>query len=175
MKALHNKPTCLVLVLIGAQLFASARADEVGDVLSPTKRQEAVDQAKSLLAPREAPPPPSDPFHPAAFYELIAASGRVPGATTAVSDNLGTNRTTTAQGPRSPRDLLQAIAAGLKPSGFFVLGGQPTLVFGQKRVKAGGFMTITFEGADYTVEIASIDRPNFTLRLNREEFTRPIK
>jgi hypothetical protein len=48
-------------------------------------------------------------------------------------------------------------------------------VFGQKRVKAGGFLTITFEGNEYTLEIASIERPNFTLRLNREEFTRPIK
>jgi len=49
------------------------------------------------------------------------------------------------------------------------------LVFGQKRVKAGGLLTITFEGNEYTLEIVSIAPPNFTLRLNREEFTRPIK
>ena len=34
---------------------------------------------------------------------------------------------------------------------------------------------ITFEGNQYTLEITSIDRTNFTLRLNREEFTRTIK
>jgi hypothetical protein len=70
---------------------------------------------------------------------------------------------------------LQAIGASLKPSGSVTLGGEPTLIFGEKRVKAGGFLTITFEGSEYTLEIVSIDRPNFTLRLNREEFTRPIK
>ncbi len=88
----------------------------------------------------------------------------------------GPNTVTTVQtGPRSGRDLLQAIGVSLKPSGFFVLGGEPTLVFGQKRVKAGGLLTITFEGSEYTLEIVSINQPNFTLRLNREEFTRPIK
>ena len=78
-------------------------------------------------------------------------------------------------GPRNPRELLRTIAAGLKPSGVVVVGGEPTLVFGQKRVKAGGVLTITFEGAEYTLEIVSVFHPNFTIRLNREEFTRPIK
>jgi len=72
-------------------------------------------------------------------------------------------------------ELLQAIATSLKPSGYIVLGGQPSISFGQKRVKAGGVLTITFEGNQYTLEIVSIDRTNFTLRLNREEFTRTIK
>ena len=77
--------------------------------------------------------------------------------------------------PKTDRDILQAIAASLKPTGNFVLSGQPTLVFGQKRVKAGGLVTITFEGTEYTLEITAIERTSFTLRLNREEFTRPIK
>ena len=34
---------------------------------------------------------------------------------------------------------------------------------------------ITFEGTEYTVEVTAIENNNFTLRLNREEFTRPIK
>ena len=58
--------------------------------------------------------------------------------------------------------LLQAIAASLKPSGYIVLGGQPSISFGQKRVKAGGVLTITFEGNQYTLEIVSIDRTTFT-------------
>ena len=78
-------------------------------------------------------------------------------------------------GRRTDHDILVAIAANLKPSGFFVLGDEPTLVFGQKRVKAGGTVSIRFEDTDYTLEIVSIELPNFTLRLNREEFTRPIK
>lgn len=77
--------------------------------------------------------------------------------------------------PKGPRGLLESIAASLKPSGYFVIGGQPTLVFGQKRVKAGGTLTINFEGREYTLEVVALDRTNFTLRLDREEFTRPIK
>jgi hypothetical protein len=83
--------------------------------------------------------------------------------------------TTVPTGPRGDRELVEAIAKSLKPSGYIVLGGQASLSFGQKRVKAGGILTITFEGSQYTLEITSIDRTNFTLRLNREEFTRTIK
>jgi hypothetical protein len=169
-----SKTGWMTIVLAGALAAASTRAAEVSDVQSPSKRQETLDRGKKLLAPRENQPAAADPFHSEAFDELLASLGRAPGASAAVSENLGTHQAGAA-GPRSPHDLLQAIAAGLKPSGFYVLGGQPTLVFGQKRVKAGGILTITFEGTEYTLEIISIDRPNFTLRLNREEFTRPIK
>jgi ribosomal 50S subunit-recycling heat shock protein len=77
--------------------------------------------------------------------------------------------------PKTDRDIVRAIASSLKPTGNFILAGQPTLVFGQKRVKAGSLLTITFEGTEYTLEITAIERTSFTLRLNREEFTRPIK
>jgi hypothetical protein len=77
-------------------------------------------------------------------------------------------------GPRSNRDVLQAIGTSLKPR-YLELGGQRILFFGQKRVKAGDMLTINFEGTDYALEIVSIEKPNFTLRLNRDEFTRPIK
>ncbi len=170
MKNPLNKLIRLLLILSGGLGYALVRAAE-GDVASPTMRQEALDKAKKLLAPREIPAAAADPFHSESFAELLKGAGRAPDAGTS------TVRTDVSKptGPRSGRDQLQAIAAGLKPSGFIVLGGEPTLLFGQKRVKAGGSVTITFEGSEYTVEITSIDRPNFTLRLNREEFTRPIK
>ncbi len=174
MKIEFNKSSWLILAMAGALAGPSARAAEASNVLSPTKRQEALDQAKQLLAPREAKPPAADPFHSEAFNELVGVAARTPGPAVAAGDGQAKTPAVTT-GPRSAHDLLQAIAAGLKPSGSFVMGGQPHLLFGQKRVKAGGFVTINFEGAEYTVEIASINAPNFTLRLNREEFTRPIK
>ncbi len=115
-----------------------------------------------------------DPFHPPAFIETLAAMGRVTG-TTPLTGSGGDTTTQAPAGPRTERDLLQAIAKDLKPSGFIVLGGTPSISFGQKRVKAGGVLTITFEGNQYTLEVTRIDRTNFTLRLNREEFTRTIK
>jgi hypothetical protein len=162
----------LVAVLAG---FTLSRAADPASVLTPLKRQEILDQATKLLAHRESAAVTNDPFHPAGFEELVAESNPRPTGTAAT--NAGPKETTASQpvGPRNDHDLLQAIGSGLKPSGFFVLGGAPTLVFGQKRVKAGGNLTITFEGTEYTLVVTTITPPNFTLRLNREEFTRTIK
>ncbi len=148
-------------------------AEPEGSVLTPAKRQDVLEQAKKLLVRNEASVVAVDPFHPEGFESFVAAMGRPAGPTTGT--NTTDNPAPLPTGPRTERDLVQSIAAGLKPSGFFVLGGEPTLVFGQKRVKAGGALTITFEGNEYAIEIIRIAPPNFTLRLNREEFTRTIK
>jgi hypothetical protein len=155
-----------MLVFAAGAMGLPARAADTSDILSPAKRISILARAKQLLAVREAPPVTNDPFHSQAFAEASGAVVRSP-----VPDQAGTP----VPSQRNPQDLLQAIAANLKPSGNFVIGGQHTLVFGQKRVKAGGTLTITFEGTEYTVEITAIENNNFTLRLNREEFTRPIK
>lgn len=145
-------------------------------VLNPAKRQAALERSKTLVAAREVTPIAVDPFHPQAFAEAVAGAGRVSAGTNPPPGTGGdTGGTQTPTGPRTDRDLLQAIARSLKPSGYIVLGGQPSISFGQKRVKPGGILTITFEGNQYTLEVVSIDRANFTLRLNREEFTRTIK
>ena len=153
------------LLLAGGSVFAAGEA-----VLSPAKRQQALDRGKALVATREIVPATANPFYPAAFAEAVAAMGRASTGTESTSTT-----TTAPTGPRNDRDLLRAIAASLKPSGFIVLGGQESISFGQKRVKAGSILTITFEGNQYTLEVVSIDRTNFTLRLNREEFTRTLK
>ena len=153
-------------LLLGILLSASAVAQEAVVVASPVKRQEALDKAKKMLAARDVAPVTLDPFHSEKFQETLAGLNRVPGVV--VSGPV-------AASPRTEREILQAIATSLKPTGNFMMGGEHTLVFGQKRVKAGGVLTITFEGTEYTLEIAAIERTSFTLRLNREEFTRPIK
>jgi len=144
------------LTLMQCGVFAA------GDVVSPAKRQEVLDAAKKLLTARKTSPIAVDPFHSEKFADMIAGP-RAPVAGPVVVS------------PRTDRDILQAIAANLKPSGNFVMDGESILLFGQKRVKAGDHLTITFEGAEYALEIAAIERTSFTLRLNREEFTRPIK
>jgi hypothetical protein len=145
-------------------------------VLSPVKRQQALDRGKTLIAARDVVPVAVDPFYSPAFAEAAAAVGRVSGAPVTAPSNDGTPDVVAAPvGPRNDRELLQAIAKTLTPSGSFVISGEPLLTFGQKRVKAGGVLTINFEGKQYTLEIVSIDRTTFTLRLNREEFTRTIK
>ena len=45
----------------------------------------------------------------------------------------------------------------------------------RKRLKEGEMLTITYEGSAYLIEIVSIQRNNFRIRLNSEELVRPIK
>lgn len=163
------------LIVAGLVLLAPAArlSAEVEVIMAPGKRTEALERARQLLAPKQTPAQSANPFFSDAFEGV-----RTGMANRAIEES---SASATAANPATPapvkgdRALLQSIAASLKPSGYFVLGGQPTLVFGQKRVKAGGLLTITFEGKEYTLEVTALDRTNFTLRLNREEFTRPIK
>jgi hypothetical protein len=169
MSFFFNRTVGALLLLTGA--VSVAFGDAV--VISPAKRQQALDRAKALVAPREVVPVTVDPFYSPAFTEAVAAMGRVSNVPAAAVTTPGETRA--PAGPKNNHDLLQAIATSLKPSGYIVLGGQPSLSFGQKRVKAGGVLTITFEGNQYTLEVVNIDRTTFTLRLNGEEFTRTIK
>jgi hypothetical protein len=71
--------------------------------------------------------------------------------------------------------ILDAIAPRVNPTGSVRIGGVDYLLFGQKRLKVGEMLTITYEGSVYMIEITSIERNNFRIRLNSEELVRPIK
>lgn len=164
------------LLLLVLTVAVPAFAASVPPVIAPPKRAEALATAQSLLAARD-PAVPADshnPFFSAAFTATTGAVGPAvnDGAADGAAPATGEAR---PGGPRSGRDLLAAMANALKPSGYIVMGGQASLSFGQKRVKAGGTLTITFEGADYTLDVVSIDRTHFTVRLGNETYTRPIK
>ena len=163
------------LVLLAGLLGVSVHGADVETIVAPAKRAVVLNQARGLLAPRPAAVTTANPFYTVAFYEALANVGNRGEADSGAAQGAASRPPQPAGGGRNNRELLQAIATSLKPSGFFVLGGQPTLVFGQKRVRAGGLLTITYEGKEYTLEVTALDRTNFTLRLNREEFTRPIK
>ena len=158
MKSWHRISTVLIFnCLVSAVVQAQA-------VSKPEVRQNALSTAEALLQIKQPSVPVDsiDPFNSVGYSQAMGL------ARPSVTDG-------PRAGPRTDRDILNAIGAQLKPSGNFIIGGQQTLIFGQKRVKAGMPMTINFEGTEYTIEITAIDRTSFTLRLNREELTRPIK
>lgn len=82
-------------------------------------------------------------------------------------------------GPVAPRyddrQILEAIASRVNPTGTARIGDTDYLLFGQKRLKQGEMLTITYGGSAYLIEIVSIQRNNFRIRLNSEELVRPIK
>lgn len=143
------------------------------DVASPASREQTVELARRL-AHREQPPALAadlvQPFNPAAFgqpdpeeLQAMAASHAAAAATAAQSK------------PTNDTDLLQLISARVTPSGTLIMGGEPMLIFGKKRLRVGDHLTVTYDGRDYDLELIGITRTAFSLRLNANEITRPIK
>lgn len=153
----------ITLVILSEAFIAHPMQGQI--VTKPDARASTLAAAADLLTikPPAIPSDAIDSFNSKAFSEAMGLTR--PGST----------EEQPRVGPRGDREVLAAIAAQLKPTGNFIIGGQQTLIFGQKRVKAGMPMTINFEGVEYTIEITAIERTSFTLRLNREEITRPIK
>ena len=152
------KKTVLILSLVAG---LPVIADDNVEVATTAKRQSAITTSETMLSQAVGafPADALDPFHSPFFAD--AAQGR-PAADPSAK-------------PAPHVSLLATLAAGLKPSGNFLIGGEPVLVFGPKRVKTGETLIVSHEGTTYTLEITAINRTSFTLRLNQEEFTRPIK
>ena len=101
------------------------------------------------------------PFNPSGFYRTARPV------------------TETVAGPApkayGDREILAALAAKVIPKGTLRLGSQSLLIFGKKNLRPGDRLTVSHEGQDYNLVLVGFDNTNFTLRLNKEEITRPIK
>lgn len=76
--------------------------------------------------------------------------------------------------PANDSELLEKIAERVIPSGTITLNGEAFLIFGQRKLRTGDRLTVTYSEKDYDVELTSIERFTFKLRLNRAEITRRI-
>src|SRR5579884_919860 len=127
------------------------------DLTTPEQRRDSVNRAVALTQPAPPVPVPADgrnPFLPP--QEKQAA-------------------TQTRRALSGDHEILAAIAGRIVPSGVMQdLDGHPILLLREKKLKVGDYLTITFEGTDYMIELAAIDHSSFTLRLNKEEITQPL-
>jgi hypothetical protein len=153
-----------VLLLTGCCLlgFIPAAQGQRSDVLPATQRARTIELANQLAAPAAPAPLPAVLKNP--FTGTIPAPAVTAGP-----------RETVAPAVVSNRQLLEAIAPLVNPSGSVALGGEPILLFGQKRIKVGDTLSISFDGEPYELVISNIQSTSFTLRLRGEEITRPIK
>ncbi len=161
--------SALILAAITLGGVTSALAQK-SDIVTPQKRETTVTAADKLLKPRELTPLPAQmipPFSPPAFEE--------PDPEEIKAQQVAIASTPTPVRTAGDRGILEALAGRLAPSGTAILAGEAILLFGQKKLRVGDRLTITFEGFDYILDITDIGRTTFTLRLNREEITRPIK
>lgn len=167
------KKTFLITLLLGLSLGPAPVAAQVSDLLPPQKRAETVDLAAALLQTKELPPVTDDtpsPFAPPAFEQPDPEELRARQAAAAAAAAAGV-----VSRPAGDRAILEDVSAHIIPTGIVRLGGESILLFGQKKLKVGDRLTITFEGANYDLDITAIGTTTFTLRYNREEITRSIK
>ena len=151
----------LLAIVVTAPLFGQR-----ADVLPSSRRAKTVEQALVLADRALAPSLPEDlnsPFYP---------NNLKPKAQPVASPG---NAVVVQTGPSSNYELLETIAPELTPSGTMVLGGEPLLLFGQKKIRVGGELPIIYEGKRYTLIVSAIETSFFTLRLGEAEYTRPIK
>jgi hypothetical protein len=167
------------VVMALAVSAAGAAASKVTSDLAPhQKRQETVDRALKLTRPPVPAPVPENlpqPFNPAGFDQPDPDEQRA-GVAGGPARSSSAGPATAPAGPVGDRELLEAIAPRIQPTGSFIIGGKPLLTFpGAKRVSIGDVITVQFNEREYDITITSIDRTNFTLRYRGEEITRPIK
>ena len=161
---------CTAILIYFVSCAAHAATKIVADLPPPEKRKALLEIGFQLIKPTNLPASQSgviNPFDPAGF-------GQVERSTPDTAMSQAAKRATPTQ-PPSDRELLQAIAGKIAPTGTIFSGSDPILLFGKKSVKIGAKFTVSYSGVDYALELTAIDRTTFTLRLNREEIIRPIK
>jgi hypothetical protein len=149
-----NSSCRYILPVLGWSILAATAAAK-SDLATREKRQESIDQAMTLVQPVAPAPLPADLKNPFVLSHDT-------------KDSAPTNQLS------SDREVLLAAAAHIVPTGVVQLGDSPIMLLGEKKLKVGDYLTITFAGNDYVVEIAAISHSSFTLRLNKEEITQPI-
>lgn len=72
-------------------------------------------------------------------------------------------------------ELPALLIAKIQPTGSMTLGGEPYLLFTERRQKNGDKLTVELDGVEYVVEIVSIGTNRFRIRYNGKEAERTIK
>lgn len=165
-------------------LSAFAASVPVADVAPIAKRRLPVELAQRLAT--VSPPAPLSPdvvlpFNPVAFGQPDPEEQR---AIEQALANQQAVREAPSGGPggapargATDREQLAAIASKILPKGSVLVGRdkEPNLVIANKFYKIGSKFTVSYSGVDYVLELTAIDNTTFTLRLNGEAITRPIK
>lgn len=151
-----NLRASYILPVLGL-LFLTATAAAKSDLATPDERRQSIEKAMALVRPAVPAPLPADLKNP---FVLSRDSSKSSEATKQLAGD---------------RQVLDAVAPHIVPSGVVTqVDGSPMLLLGEKKLKVGEYLTITFEGTQYMVELSAISHSSFTLRLNKEEITQPI-
>lgn len=159
------KPPAILLIVLLAPLGLLAVPGS--DILPPAKRDETLNLARTLLTIKaldssEEALASLNPFNP-----VQPAGPNIESENSAVQS--------VAPVLVSDRELLEKLAEEVIATGMMQQGDRTFLLIGKKRFKVGERLAVNSGGIAYDVEISFVDRTSFTLRLNKEEITRPIR
>ena len=158
------KPIVYIFVMVVLPL--GLYAEVTSSILPPQKRTATLDLARLLLQ--------TTPIESSA--ESLAAMSPFNPVQPDNKESMQTANVPVAAAPvLSYRELLQNMAEGINPTGMMQLGDRQILLFGQKKIKVGDYLQVTYEGVTYDLEVSAFDRTYFTLRFKNEEINRPIK
>ena len=153
----------LVLALPGAFL-ASGALHAQADISPPKAREKLIADAARVAGERNSPIPLPSPLpNPFVLAETVAPVESAPVSVAAATPNL------------AGAELLAVLAARIPSTGTVTIGGDPILLLGQKRLKVGDSLTISFEGQTYDLSIAAVTSTSFTVKRGENIHTRPIR
>jgi len=161
-------PSRLFLFAFLAGLLASSSPmsfAQRSDILPPARRAASVEKAAKLI---EQPvvaavlPTTKNPFAPPDFDRVDPVEAPPVAAGPAPRQ-------------RSTREILEMIAGSINPTGTMFVRDEPILLFGSRQMRIGDRLSATVGGVQYSIVIAGIERTSFTVRLNNEQISRPIK
>lgn len=154
-----------LFALSGVSLTISSAAYAQSDLVPPNIRGQVVSDAVRVAemrgAPVTLPDPLPNPFIPKASEVEVVPDVVAPPVDTAPV--LG------------GAELLAKLAVQVPATGTVSLGGEPMLLLGQKRLKVGDTVTISFEGQSYELSIAAVTSTSFTVKRGENIYTRPVR
>jgi ribosomal 50S subunit-recycling heat shock protein len=154
-----------LIALPGALLTISSAAHAQSDLAPPNVRGQVVSDAVRIAEMRGAavtvPEPLPNPFIPkTSEVEVVPDTTTPPPETAPVLGGA---------------ELLAKLAVRVPATGTVNLGGEPILLLGQKRLKVGDTVTISFEGQSYELSIAAVTSTSFTVKRGENIYTRPVR
>ena len=154
-----------LLSLLGALSAMASAARAQADIAAPKLREQIVADAVRITETRSSaaalPSPLPNPFVP---------------KQSAIEPEQNTTTPTVVPAPSlAGAELLATLSARIPATGTVNLGGEPILLLGQKRLKVGDTVTISFEGQSYELSIAAVTSTSFTVKRGENIHTRPVR
>lgn len=169
---MRTQTSLLVALIVTASAHGADVKAPKSEIASAAQREATLALGLKFAEHAEVAPLPSNlvhPFNPVAFGQPDEEERKAI-ALAKAAEAAALNKAL----PANDSELLEKIAERVIPSGTITLNGEAFLIFGQRKLRTGDRLTVTYSEKDYDVELTSIERFTFKLRLNRAEITRRI-